>query len=757
MVGTRRRAAAQQGGLLSAVIQDDLEFVERELEAVSGATWTAEEAVTALHLAAGFAAPAVLKRLLAALAPGGAAAGAQAIDARLTASLISPDVHHPLLEEANDGTRLGFRAGATPLHIAVFFGDADAVRLLLEAGASPNIPDSAGHTAMHYVTGSSLCPRYQAIEGIAWHRHSATAHPDIPGLLLLAGGTILQPVDNSQPAPLLCLTDVSSASAAAAFLQLALAEHEAGRWDCDACPAQTMHCLVGLAIQNCRPFFLRFWRKLRLSQSDLVQVLIRHGHTQALQQLLESGAALPASTDLLALAASSGEPSVVQLLLQRGLPATGEAVCSAVLRMPQPDVLRMLLAGGTPAVVDPWQSHHYWSAAAWSCPILLLLHQSTKRRWGVDPGADAAYRRAASECMGILAGAGYRPHVYHSLRINYGAVIANCDPLVHVPHYFNIRGSNSWLWAAYSRPVWSLESHGKEPAAFRAACRALLLAAQRGSSVQLRASSHGAAWLARLPADVLLQIVGAAARPAYVWIQSGRRHVCGATLIAPNLAITAAFCVTPPTGVRNPLLWCGLVDLSTPLPDGAFDALQTVQTIKDEDYQATTFCHDAALLELNASAAHAQPIGSTLLPGQFLFPDGYPLTVVGWGQTTPDSPGPQLFDGDVVEAVMLCAGNGTADACTGDSGGPLVDTQGSQDPRQHVLAGIVSWGRGCGQPGVPGVYARLDAFAAFISQRGYCGCSSTGLSGRLPSRLQKVASSQLAAQDLPFRGHSSSS
>lgn len=62
--------------------------------------------------------------------------------------------------------------------------------------------------------------------------------------------------------------------------------------------------------------------------------------------------------------------------------------------------------------------------------------------------------------------------------------------------------------------------------------------------------------------------------------QSGRRHVCGATLLAPSLAITAAFCVSPPAGVPDPLLWCGLLDLSSPPPPAQFDELQAVQTIK---------------------------------------------------------------------------------------------------------------------------------------------------------------------------------
>lgn len=73
--------------------------------------------------------------------------------------------------------------------------------------------------------------------------------------------------------------------------------------------------------------------------------------------------------------------------------------------------------------------------------------------------------------------------------------------------------------------------------------------------------------------------------------------------------------------------------------------------------------------------------------------------------------------------------DGSADTCVGDSGGPLVDPQNSSQPEDHRQVGIVSWGVGCAEPGFPGVYTRLDSFAGFIEQQGYCGCTSTGLSG----------------------------
>ena len=47
----------------------------------------------------------------------------------------------------------------------------------------------------------------------------------------------------------------------------------------------------------------------------------------------------------------------------------------------------------------------------------------------------------------------------------------------------------------------------------------------------------------------------------------------------------------------------------------------------------------------------------------------------------------------------------------GDSGGPLVCYQGNS----WVQYGITSFGRGCGLPKKPGVYARVSSFSDWIT------------------------------------------
>ena len=298
---------------------------------------------------------AVLSALLGALHSG---AGGQAVDAALSASYTHPNaLLHPLLAKANEGTRSAYRLGSTPLHIAVFFGDAEAVQLLLAAGAAPNAVDASGATPMHYCT-CSLLPAFQSDEGA----HHALPHPDIPRMLLEAGGNIFSATRGAQgqpiEAPLLFRTHISSAAAASAFLQHAAEQHTAGRWQPPS--SYRLHPLVERAASvQCAPFYQLFRRHSRTHKDAKLVQAITMGLTAVVREMLQEGASVAAlSSWLLGLvvAAPDRDPALVRLLLHHGMPVTSQALGQAVAGgMPQPELLKLLLERG----------HLWWSASHW--------------------------------------------------------------------------------------------------------------------------------------------------------------------------------------------------------------------------------------------------------------------------------------------------------------------------------------------------------------------------------------------------------
>ncbi|XP_013887662.1 ovochymase-1 isoform X2 [Austrofundulus limnaeus] len=105
-------------------------------------------------------------------------------------------------------------------------------------------------------------------------------------------------------------------------------------------------------------------------------------------------------------------------------------------------------------------------------------------------------------------------------------------------------------------------------------------------------------------------------------------------------------------------------------------------------------------------------------------------TITGWGSTRENGPRVnrlqevnvtilpsntcnEYYNGRI-RPSMFCAGKeeGGVDACQGDSGGPLSCFTGTR----HELAGLVSWGVGCGRAKKPGVYTKVQEHMRWISE-----------------------------------------
>lgn len=52
----------------------------------------------------------------------------------------------------------------------------------------------------------------------------------------------------------------------------------------------------------------------------------------------------------------------------------------------------------------------------------------------------------------------------------------------------------------------------------------------------------------------------------------------------------------------------------------------------------------------------------------------------------------------------------------GDGGSPLVCPD-PNNPNRYLQAGIVAWGIGCGEVGIPGVYAKVSNYREWIDEQ----------------------------------------
>ncbi|XP_070534303.1 uncharacterized protein [Ptychodera flava] len=207
---------------------------------------------------------------------------------------------------------------------------------------------------------------------------------------------------------------------------------------------------------------------------------------------------------------------------------------------------------------------------------------------------------------------------------------------------------------------------------------------------------------------------------------------CGGSIINEEWILTAAHCMED-VSPGNIIAVMGVSDLrDTSAMRRAERRISEIHV--HTEYISFNLHNDLALLKLVEPLEFSDYVRPVCLPpsGDDALVQGLPCSTTGWGLT---SEGGQaslvLMEAEVnvlsqglcqilhsqawITYAMVCAdGAENIDTCTGDSGGPLVYH--SETDGKWYLAGVTSWGIGCGNTETPGVYARVGTALDWISE-----------------------------------------